>query len=62
MAGAELIGALNHLPAQIVKALENEYGKMESRFARRDWAPAELSGGRFAEALFRYMEWKESAR
>jgi hypothetical protein len=33
---------------------------LESRFARRDWGPAELNGGRLAEALLRYLEWKES--
>jgi len=60
MKGTKLTDALKDLPTQIVEALEKEYGEMESRFARRDWAPAELSGGRFAEGMLRYMEWKES--
>jgi len=28
------------------------------RFARRDWGPSELNGGRLAEAVLRYVEWK----
>lgn len=51
---------LQSVPAEIVSVLENEYGELEARFARRDWGPAELNGGRFAEAVLRYLEWKES--
>ncbi len=46
------------VPVEITKVLEEEYGELESRFARRDWGPAELDGGRLAEGLLRYLEWK----
>jgi len=48
------------VPNIIAQALEDEYRELESRFAKRDWGPAELNGGRFAEALLRYLEWKGS--
>ena len=51
---------LPNVPADIVDALETEFADLESRFARRDWAPAELNAGRFAEAVLRFLEWRES--
>lgn len=48
------------VPADISDSLQNEYGELESRFARGDWGPAELNGGRYAEAVLRYLEWKRS--
>jgi hypothetical protein len=51
---------LPHIPLEILTALEKEFSNLESRFARRDWGPAELDGGRMAEALFRFLEWKVS--
>lgn len=48
------------VPLEIIEALEKEFSKLESRFARRDWGPAELDGGRFAEAILRYLEWKST--
>jgi hypothetical protein len=56
----DLASALAAVPADIVTALAREYGALQSRFARQDWAPASLNGGRFAEALVRYLEWKQS--
>jgi len=49
---------LPHIPTDIVDALETEFTQLSSRFARRDWAPAELNGGRFAEAVLRFLEWR----
>ncbi len=52
--------ALTALPAEIVNAIEKEFTELESRFSRRDWSPGELNGARLAEAVLRYLEWKES--
>ncbi len=52
-----LLGAI---PPDIVDAMENEFTALDSRFSRHDWEPAELNGARFAEAIFRYLEWKQS--
>lgn len=52
--------ALRSIPAPVAEALEREFTEQSVRFARQDWGPAELHGGRFAEALFRYLEWKHS--
>lgn len=51
---------LLNVPERLAEELETELSNLESRFARHDWAPLELNGGRFAEAVFRYLEWKES--
>lgn len=48
------------VPEDIVKAIADEFAAMESRFSRHDWSPAELNGARFAEAILRYLEWKQS--
>ena len=55
-----LRGILPSIPEAIADALANEFAEMESRFARRDWGPAELNGGRFAEAVLRFLEWSVS--
>jgi len=55
-----LTSALSTLPADIVNAIAKEYIELESRFSRHDWTPGELNSGRFAEAVLRYLEWKES--
>lgn len=51
---------LGSLPDPILQALETEFSNIEMRFAKRDWNPLELSCARFAEAVLRYLEWKES--
>jgi len=53
---------LSSVPAEIVNIIEKEYIDLESRFSRRDWSPGELNGARLAEAIFRYLEWKEAGR
>jgi len=57
-----LTALLPHIPRDIANALQKEFADLESRFARRDWGPAELNAGRFAEAVLRFLEWKESGR
>lgn len=48
------------VPSDLRDALAREFGDLESRFARGDWSPAQLNGGRFAESVLRYLEWKQS--
>lgn len=55
-----LAAILPGVPVDITQALEGEFSELESRYARGDWSPASLNGGRFAEALLRYLEWKQS--
>lgn len=52
--------ALGHIPVQLRDALISEFVAIESRFSRMDWGPAELNGGRFAEVVLRFLEWRES--
>jgi hypothetical protein len=58
------MGVLRHLlasvPEEVAGALESEFQGLELRFGRGDWGPAELNGGRFAEAVLRYLEWKRA--
>ncbi len=51
---------LTNIPTEIVKAIEIEFQALDARFSRHDWGPAELNGARFSEAVFRYLEWKQS--
>ncbi len=51
---------LVNVPKEIVQAIELEFSGLDARFSRHDWGPAELNGARFAEAIFRYLEWKQS--
>lgn len=60
MSEPSFAGHLIHVPTPIVAAVRTEYATLASRYARRDWGPASLNGGRLAEALFRYLEWKHS--
>jgi len=58
---ADFATILAHVPSDIRNALQEEFRDLESRFARGDWDSANLSGGRFAEAILRFLEWKQSA-
>jgi hypothetical protein len=52
--------ALSTIPGELAEALQREMIEVMSRFARRDWSPSELNGGRLAEAVLRYVEWKNT--
>lgn len=52
--------ALKSIPNELSERIYDEYLKLESRFSRQDWSPAELNGGRLAEMIFRYLEWKQT--
>lgn len=56
----ELDRILPQLPNEVREAIEREYLDIESRFAAGDWDPANLNGGRFAEAVLRFLEWSQS--
>lgn len=48
---------LGPLPSDLVDELLDEFAELRRRFLLRDWGPAELNGGRFAEAVLRVFEW-----
>lgn len=51
---------LTSLPTQLAEALEREFSKLRDRYRRQDWEPGQLSGGKFSEAILRYVEWRDS--
>ena len=51
---------LPNIPEELVDALQIEFAELESRYARGDWGPTKLNGGRLAEAILRYLEWRQS--
>lgn len=51
---------LTSLPTQLAEALEREFSKLRDRYGRQDWEPGQLNGGKFAEAVFRYIEWRDT--
>jgi hypothetical protein len=50
--------ALSSLPKELSESIEREYVELEYRFARGDWGPSEMNGGRLAETIVRYIEYK----
>lgn len=48
------------LDPTLTKQLIDEYNSLESRFVLRDWEPATLDGGQFAEAASRILYHKDS--
>lgn len=55
-----LQSALPNVPVELRETLEQEFLDLDSRFAAGDWEPANLNGGRFAEAVLRFLEWRQS--
>ena len=51
---------LASLPLELAEALEREFSKLRGRYGRQDWEPGQLNGGKFAEAMFRYVEWRDT--
>jgi len=61
MSSAGLLrSALAGLPADIAGALETEFLELERRFGMGDRGPAELNGGRLADAMVRLLDWKRT--
>ncbi len=53
---------LNHLkaiPQNIVVELEAEFQKLHTQYFLGNWEPSQLDGGRFAEHVFRIIEYKQ---
>lgn len=49
---------LNSLPSDLVTALQTEFQKLHQQYFLGKWEPAQLDGGRFAEAVLRIVEYK----
>lgn len=51
---------LNNLPVDLVAALQTEFQKLHEQHFLGKWEPAELDGGRFAEAILRIVQHKDT--
>ena len=51
---------LNTLPLDIVDEILLEFQKLHQQFFLGKWEPSQLDAGRFAEHIFRIMEYKQS--
>lgn len=51
---------LNNLPSDLVDALQIEFQKLHQQYFLGKWEPEQLDGGRFAEIVFRILEYKQS--
>lgn len=50
---------LNSLPNDLVTALQVEFQKLHQQYFLGKWEPAQLDGGRFAEAILRIVQYKD---
>lgn len=57
-----LCGVLGIVPSELSDALDREFTCIARRHAIRDWQPSELNGGRFAEAVLRFLEWRQKGQ
>ncbi|MES2202830.1 MAG: hypothetical protein V4474_00660 [Patescibacteria group bacterium] len=53
---------LNNLPSDLVGALQTEFQKLHQQFFLGRWEPSQLDAGRFAEAVLRIVEFKDSSK
>ena len=51
---------LNNLPSDLVNALQTEFQKLHQQYFLGRWEPSQLDGGRFAEAILRIIEFKNT--
>src|SRR5688572_499402 len=51
---------LTNLPNDVVGVLQTEFQKLHEQYFLGRWEPAQLDGGRFAEAVLRIVEFKNS--
>lgn len=51
---------LNNLPSELVNALQTEFQKLHQQYFLGKWEPAQLDGGRFAEAVLRIVQHKDT--
>ncbi len=54
-----LIQHLSKLPSDLVLALQVEFQKLHEQYFLGRWEPSQLDGGRFAEHIFRVIEYKQ---
>ncbi len=51
---------LNSLPSDLVIAVQTEFQKLHRQYFLGNWEPSQLDGGRFAEHIFRVIEYKQT--
>lgn len=51
---------LNNLPSDVVGALQMEFQKLHQQYFLGRWEPSQLDGGRFAEAVLRILQHKDT--
>lgn len=51
---------LSNVPSALVTELESEFQKLHQQYYLGKWEPSQLDGGRFAEHVFRYIEFKQN--
>jgi len=55
----KLADHLAPLPPELAKALESTFLAAVDHFLKREWDDAQVDGGRFAEAVLRYLQWRQ---
>lgn len=51
---------LSSLPSDLVSALQTEFQKLHQQYFLGKWEPSQLDGGRFAEAILRIVQYKDT--
>lgn len=51
---------LNNLPSDLVSALQAEFQKLHQQYFLGRWEPSQLDAGRFAEIVFRILQYKDA--
>lgn len=49
---------LASLPSELASALESTFLAAVDHFLKQEWDDSQVDGGRFAEAVLRYLQWK----
>ena len=55
-----LLSHLKNVPQDIATELEKEFQKLHQQYFLGKWEPSQLDGGRFAEHVFRIIEYKQT--
>jgi hypothetical protein len=55
----KLQGHLSSLPPELAEALEGTFLAAVDHFLKQEWDDSQVDGGRFAEAVLRYLQWKQ---
>jgi len=50
---------LSDLPSELIVFLQTEFQKLHKQYFLGRWEPAQLDGGRFAEAILRILQYKD---